>query len=44
MFITVTYSIQPIAAMRGILAVTPRGSFQGTFRLFKQLRKAGVLL
>lgn len=44
LFVTVSVSIEPIASMRGILQVTPRGSYQGNFRAFKQCRKNGILL
>lgn len=30
--------------MRSILKVTPRGSYQGVFRAFKQARKNGLPL
>lgn len=44
LFVTMAISFEPVAAQRGIFSVQPRGSYQGTFRLFKQLRKAGVAL
>lgn len=43
-FITVSASIEPIATMRGILNVEPRGSYEGVFRAFKQSRKKGIPL
>lgn len=44
LFLTVSISVEPTAAMRGILRVTPRGSYEGTFRAIRQARKKGIAL
>lgn len=43
-FITVGISIEPVAQMRGILKVSPRGSYEGTFAALRQCRKSGMML
>jgi hypothetical protein len=43
-FLKVAASVEPIASMRGILKVTPRGSYEGFFRATKQARKNGIPL
>jgi hypothetical protein len=43
-FVTLAISFEPVAAQRGIFAVQPRGSYEGTYRVFKQARKLGVPL
>lgn len=44
LYITVSISVEPVANMRGILQVQPRGSYEGTFRAFRQSRKNGIQL
>lgn len=44
LFMTVSISVEPTAGMRGILRVTPRGSYEGTFRAIRQARKKGIAL
>lgn len=44
MYVTTAISIEPVAKMRNILQVTPRGSYEGTFRVLKQCRKRGIPL
>lgn len=43
-FVTFSISIEPVAQSRGLLQVSPRGSYEGTFRAFKQCRKLGIPL
>lgn len=40
-YIDTAISIEPVASMRSILKVTPRGSYNGVFRVLKQARKDG---
>lgn len=43
-FIRVSISVEPTAAVRQILKVQPRGSYEGVYRSLKQARKMGVPL
>lgn len=44
LFVTVAIDTEPTSNMRGILNVTPRGSYEGTFRAFRAARKKGIAL
>ncbi len=43
-YIRVSISIEPTATMRGVLKVTPRGFYEGTYRVLRQARKKGIPL
>ncbi len=44
LYCTISISIEPNADVRGILNVTPRGSYEGVFRVTKQCRKDDMRL